>query len=207
MFPRSNIMDRWILASCHSLIKFVREEMAGIALCSVQSYLASLTRSSRAVCSVSFVHRRATIAEIHSELVELVSASESLALEGNATQTSTQRSLEHFTNIDSKIESMPLTQGDADDDDCLVALSALFEVLYKSVLTMSPFTPFICEAMYQVGIVSFARNIEFALTFQFCFVELAIVAAGFRASSQRPFRRCKTIFFRVFVLVRLFALS
>lgn len=41
------------------------------------------------------------------------------------------------------------TQGSKGDADCVAALSALFHVLLLMTKVMAPFTPFICEVMYQ----------------------------------------------------------
>jgi isoleucyl-tRNA synthetase len=41
------------------------------------------------------------------------------------------------------------TQGGKGNDDCIAALSALFHVLLLMTKVMAPFTPFICEVMYQ----------------------------------------------------------
>ena len=66
----TNIMDKWILASCQSLLKFVNQEMAGMCLlfkapsspkmCRVEGLV---PRAVLTFSSISSIHRRSTSAE------------------------------------------------------------------------------------------------------------------------------------------------
>lgn len=93
-----NTMDRWILASCQSLVKFVREEMAGYRLYTVVPRLLKL--------------------------------------------------IEDLTNWYIRFNRRRF-KGENGVEDTVFALNTLFEVLYTLVRALSPFTPFLCENMYQ----------------------------------------------------------
>ena len=91
-------MDRWILASCQSLIKFVKQEMNAYRLYTVVPRLLKL--------------------------------------------------IDELTNWYVRFNRNRL-KGENGVEDCEAALNTLFEVLYTLCRTMSPFTPFMTELMYQ----------------------------------------------------------
>lgn len=93
-----NIMDKWILSASQSLVKFVRNEMAGYRLYTVIP-----------------------------KLVEFI---------------------EQLTNWYVRMNRKRL-KGDFGDRDRKTALMVLFNVLFISIRTMAPFTPFLTELMYQ----------------------------------------------------------
>jgi len=94
----TNVMDRWILASCQSLIKFVKQEMNAYRLYTVVPRLLKL--------------------------------------------------IDELTNWYVRFNRNRL-KGENGVEDCEAALNTLFEVLYTLCRTMSPFTPFMTELMYQ----------------------------------------------------------
>ncbi|KZT54228.1 hypothetical protein CALCODRAFT_485740 [Calocera cornea HHB12733] len=93
-----NIMDRWILARCQSLIKLVREEMAAYRLYTIIPRLLDL--------------------------------------------------VDELTNWYIRFNRRRLKGGDS-ANDCVFALNTLFEALFTLCRTMSSFTPFLTENLYQ----------------------------------------------------------
>ncbi|KAG0224807.1 isoleucine--tRNA ligase [Actinomortierella wolfii] len=93
-----NVMDRWMLASCQSLIKFVHNEMTNYRLYTVVPRLLRL--------------------------------------------------IEELTNWYVRFNRRRL-KGENGLEDAIKAMNTLFEVLFTLVRTMSPFTPFLVETMYQ----------------------------------------------------------
>ena len=71
----SNVMDRWILASCQTLIQHVKQEMAGE--CSPQYSLARPLTS-----SLSSLHRHSAIARAHFRPDQLVHSIQPNSIEG-----------------------------------------------------------------------------------------------------------------------------
>ncbi|TIA80288.1 hypothetical protein E3P96_02654 [Wallemia ichthyophaga] len=97
--PRSeNLMDRWVLARCQSLIKIVKEEMAAYRLYTVIPRLLSL--------------------------------------------------IDELTNWYIRFNRRRL-KGENGKEDTIAALRTLFEALFTLCRTMSSFTPFITENLYQ----------------------------------------------------------
>ncbi|KAF8518467.1 isoleucine-tRNA ligase [Gautieria morchelliformis] len=97
--PRSsNVMDRWILARCQSLIKLVREEMAAYRLYTIVP-----------------------------RLVDLV---------------------DELTNWYIRFNRKRL-KGEDGKEDTILALNTLFETLFTLCRTMSSYTPFLTESLYQ----------------------------------------------------------
>ncbi|KAG8843859.1 isoleucine--tRNA ligase [Tulasnella sp. 330] len=97
--PRSdNVMDRWILARCQSLIKLVREEMAAYRLYTIIPRLLDL--------------------------------------------------VEELTNWYIRFNRKRL-KGENGQEDTISALNTLFETLFTLCRTMSSYTPFITESIYQ----------------------------------------------------------
>lgn len=92
------LMDRWILASCQSLIKFVRKEMEAYRLYTVVPRLLQL--------------------------------------------------IDELTNWYLRFNRRRL-KGENGPEDAVAAMNTLFEVLLTLCKTMSPFTPFITETIYQ----------------------------------------------------------
>ena len=70
-----NVMDRWILASCQSLVRFVNEEMAGE--CGSRCHVKCLYS-----CSVSLVHRRPPLSGAHRQHHQLVHPLQQEAAQG-----------------------------------------------------------------------------------------------------------------------------
>ncbi|TIB77904.1 hypothetical protein E3Q23_01038 [Wallemia mellicola] len=97
--PRSeNLMDRWVLARCQSLIKLVKEEMGAYRLYTVIPRLLSL--------------------------------------------------IDELTNWYIRFNRRRL-KGENGKEDTVAALRTLFEALFTLCRTMSSFTPFITENLYQ----------------------------------------------------------
>lgn len=97
--PRSeNLMDRWVLARCQSLIKIVKEEMGAYRLYTVIPRLLSL--------------------------------------------------IDELTNWYIRFNRRRL-KGENGKEDTIAALRTLFEALFTLCRTMSSFTPFITENLYQ----------------------------------------------------------
>ncbi|KAF8236536.1 hypothetical protein L208DRAFT_1357299 [Tricholoma matsutake] len=94
----SNVMDRWILARCQSLIKLVREEMAAYRLYTVIPRLLDL--------------------------------------------------VDELTNWYIRFNRKRL-KGENSTDDTIAALNTLFEALFTLCRTMSSYTPFMTENLYQ----------------------------------------------------------
>ncbi|KAK7692957.1 hypothetical protein QCA50_004598 [Cerrena zonata] len=94
----NNVMDRWILARCQSLIKLVREEMAAYRLYTIIP-----------------------------RLLELI---------------------DELTNWYIRFNRRRL-KGDDGKEDTVVALNTLFETLFTLCRTMSSYTPFLTENIYQ----------------------------------------------------------
>lgn len=94
----SNVMDRWILARCQSLIKLVREEMAAYRLYTVIPRLLDL--------------------------------------------------VDELTNWYIRFNRKRL-KGEDGTEDTIAALNTLFEALFTLCRTMSSYTPFITENLYQ----------------------------------------------------------
>ncbi|KAF8325151.1 tRNA synthetases class I-domain-containing protein [Cantharellus anzutake] len=94
----TNVMDRWILARCQSLIKLVREEMAAYRLYTIIPRLLDL--------------------------------------------------IDELTNWYIRFNRKRL-KGDNGPDETLVALNTLFEALFTLCRTMSSYTPFLTENLYQ----------------------------------------------------------
>lgn len=95
----TNVMDRWILSTTHSLIKYVRAEMDAYHLYTVVPRL------------LQFIHQ--------------------------------------LTNWYVRMNRKRLKGSGITTEDWAVALSTLFHVIMVLVRLMSPFTPFLTEAMYQ----------------------------------------------------------
>lgn len=93
-----NVMDRWILARCQSLIKLVQEEMGAYRLYTVMPRLLNL--------------------------------------------------IDELTNWYIRCNRRRL-KGENGEEDTLAALNSLFETLYTLCRTMSSFTPFLTENIYQ----------------------------------------------------------
>ncbi|KAF8997347.1 hypothetical protein BDZ89DRAFT_1148602, partial [Hymenopellis radicata] len=93
-----NVMDRWILARCQSLIKLVREEMAAYRLYTIIPRLLDL--------------------------------------------------VDELTNWYIRFNRKRL-KGENGEDDTLSALNTLFEALFTLCRTMSSYTPFLTENLYQ----------------------------------------------------------
>jgi isoleucyl-tRNA synthetase len=98
MDAKSNVMDRWILATTQSLIKFVGQEMEAYRLYTVTPQLLKL--------------------------------------------------IDTLTNWYIRLNRKRL-KGDNGIEDAKVALNVLCEVLFTLTRLMAPFSPFICETMYQ----------------------------------------------------------
>ncbi|KAK7005654.1 tRNA synthetases class I-domain-containing protein [Favolaschia claudopus] len=96
--PVNNVMDRWVLARCQSLIKLVREEMAAYRLYTIIP-----------------------------RLLELI---------------------DELTNWYIRFNRKRL-KGDEGKEDTLLALNTLFEALFTLCRTMSSYTPFMTENLYQ----------------------------------------------------------
>jgi isoleucyl-tRNA synthetase len=97
--PKSeNVMDRWILARCQSLIKLVKEEMAAYRLYTVMPRLTNM--------------------------------------------------IDELTNWYIRFNRRRL-KGENGLEDTMAALNSLFETLFTLSLTMSSFTPFLTENLYQ----------------------------------------------------------
>ena len=97
--PRSeNVMDRWILARCQSLIKLVREEMAAYRLYTIVPRLLDL--------------------------------------------------VDELTNWYIRFNRRRL-KGEDGKEDTVAALNTLFETLFTLCRTMSSYTPFLTENIYQ----------------------------------------------------------
>ncbi|KAG8967876.1 isoleucine--tRNA ligase [Tulasnella sp. 419] len=97
--PRSeNVMDKWILARCQSLIKLVREEMAAYRLYTIVPRLLGL--------------------------------------------------VDELTNWYIRFNRKRL-KGEGGKEDTISALNTLFETLFTLCRTMSSYTPFITETIYQ----------------------------------------------------------
>ncbi|KAG8796737.1 isoleucine--tRNA ligase, partial [Serendipita sp. 399] len=94
----SNVMDRWVLARCQSLIKLVREEMEAYRLYTVIPRLLLL--------------------------------------------------IDELTNWYIRFNRARL-KGEGGPEDTVAALNTLFETLFTLCKTMSSFTPFITESLYQ----------------------------------------------------------
>ncbi|CDU25686.1 probable ILS1-isoleucyl-tRNA synthetase [Sporisorium scitamineum] len=94
----SNVMDRWILARCQSLIKLISEEMAAYRLYTVVPRLGEL--------------------------------------------------IDELTNWYIRFNRRRL-KGENDVEDTQAALNSLFETLYTLCRTLSSFTPFLTENLYQ----------------------------------------------------------
>ncbi|PPQ68420.1 hypothetical protein CVT24_004841 [Panaeolus cyanescens] len=94
----SNVMDRWILARCQSLIKLVREEMAAYRLYTIIPRLLDL--------------------------------------------------VDELTNWYIRFNRKRL-KGEDGKEDTISALNTLFEALFTLCKTMSSYTPFITENLYQ----------------------------------------------------------
>ncbi|PPR05812.1 hypothetical protein CVT26_010092 [Gymnopilus dilepis] len=94
----SNVMDRWILARCQSLIKLVREEMAAYRLYTIIPRLLDL--------------------------------------------------VDELTNWYIRFNRKRL-KGEDGKEDTIAALNTLFEALFTLCRTMSSYTPFITENLYQ----------------------------------------------------------
>ncbi|CCG84421.1 protein of unknown function [Taphrina deformans PYCC 5710] len=93
-----NVMDKWILAACQSLIIFIKEEMGAYRLYTVVPRLLRL--------------------------------------------------IDDMTNWYIRCNRRRL-KGESGKDDAVVALNTLFDVLYTLTRTLSSFTPFITETIYQ----------------------------------------------------------
>ncbi|CAA7261711.1 unnamed protein product [Cyclocybe aegerita] len=94
----SNVMDRWILARCQSLIKLVREEMAAYRLYTIIPRLLDL--------------------------------------------------VDELTNWYIRFNRKRL-KGEDGQEDTVAALNTLFETLFTLCRTMSSYTPFLTENLYQ----------------------------------------------------------
>ncbi|TEB30334.1 isoleucine-tRNA ligase [Coprinellus micaceus] len=94
----NNVMDRWILARCQSLIKLVREEMAAYRLYTIIPRLLDL--------------------------------------------------IDELTNWYIRFNRKRL-KGEDGKEDTLAALNTLFEALFTLCKTMSSYTPFLTENLYQ----------------------------------------------------------
>ncbi|KAJ3513711.1 hypothetical protein NLJ89_g2792 [Agrocybe chaxingu] len=94
----SNVMDRWILARCQSLIKLVREEMAAYRLYTIIPRLLDL--------------------------------------------------IDELTNWYIRFNRKRL-KGEDGQEDTVAALNTLFETLFTLCRTMSSYTPFLTENLYQ----------------------------------------------------------
>ncbi|KAF7376281.1 hypothetical protein MSAN_00043500 [Mycena sanguinolenta] len=94
----NNVMDRWVLARCQSLIKLVREEMAAYRLYTIIPRLLDL--------------------------------------------------VDELTNWYIRFNRKRL-KGEEGKEDTLVALNTLFEALFTLCRTMSSYTPFMTENLYQ----------------------------------------------------------
>ncbi|TFY65942.1 hypothetical protein EVG20_g5142 [Dentipellis fragilis] len=94
----NNVMDRWILARCQSLIKLVQEEMAAYRLYTIIPRLLSL--------------------------------------------------IDELTNWYIRFNRRRL-KGEDGKEDTIAALNTLFETLFTLCRTMSSYTPFLTENMYQ----------------------------------------------------------
>ncbi|KAG6836845.1 Isoleucine--tRNA ligase, cytoplasmic [Arthromyces matolae] len=94
----NNVMDRWILARCQSLIKLVREEMAAYRLYTIIPRLLDL--------------------------------------------------VDELTNWYIRFNRKRL-KGEDGKEDTIVALNTLFETLFTLCRTMSSYTPFLTENLYQ----------------------------------------------------------
>ncbi|KAF8530134.1 isoleucine-tRNA ligase [Hysterangium stoloniferum] len=94
----SNVMDRWILARCQSLIKLVREEMAAYRLYTIVPRLLDL--------------------------------------------------VDELTNWYIRFNRKRL-KGEDGKEDTIQALNTLFETLFTLCRTMSSYTPFLTESLYQ----------------------------------------------------------
>lgn len=93
-----NVMDRWILAACQSLIVYIKEEMSAYRLYTVVPRLLHL--------------------------------------------------IDDMTNWYIRCNRRRL-KGESGKEDAVVALNTLFDVLYTLTRTLSSFTPFITETIYQ----------------------------------------------------------
>ncbi|KAJ7268828.1 tRNA synthetases class I-domain-containing protein [Mycena haematopus] len=94
----NNVMDRWVLARCQSLIKLVREEMAAYRLYTIIPRLLDL--------------------------------------------------VDELTNWYIRFNRKRL-KGEEGKEDTIVALNTLFETLFTLCRTMSSYTPFMTENLYQ----------------------------------------------------------
>ncbi|KIY74434.1 hypothetical protein CYLTODRAFT_385307 [Cylindrobasidium torrendii FP15055 ss-10] len=94
----SNVMDKWVLARCQSLIKLVREEMAAYRLYTIIPRLLDL--------------------------------------------------VDELTNWYIRFNRKRL-KGENGEEDTLAALNTLFETLFTLCKTMSSYTPFLTENIYQ----------------------------------------------------------
>ncbi|KAI0036892.1 isoleucine-tRNA ligase [Vararia minispora EC-137] len=94
----NNVMDRWILARCQSLIKLVKQEMAAYRLYTIMPRLLDL--------------------------------------------------IDELTNWYIRFNRRRL-KGEDGKEDTIAALNTLFETLFTLCRTMSSYTPFITENMYQ----------------------------------------------------------
>lgn len=95
----NNTMDKWIVSLSQSLVKFVKEEMAGYRLYTVVPQLVKY--------------------------------------------------IDQLTNWYVRMNRKRLKGDQNDQNDWYTALATLFNVLFITIRTMAPFTPFLTEMMYQ----------------------------------------------------------